>query len=141
MISKGCVYHLVHVKDSSSEHTSLEIFLVVNDYLDIFLKDLPGIPPEREIDFGIDLLLDTQPISILPYRMEPTELKELKDQLKDLLDKGFIRPSVSPWSAPVLFMHKKDGSLRMCIDYPQLNKVTVKNMYPLPRIDDLFDLL
>ncbi|WMV33463.1 hypothetical protein MTR67_026848 [Solanum verrucosum] len=95
----------------------------------------------REIDFGIDLLPDTQPISIPPYRMAPTELKELKEQLRDLLEKGFIRPSQSPWGAPVLFVKKKDGSLRMCIDYRQLNRVTVKNKYPLPRIDDLFDQL
>ena len=93
----------------------------------------------REIDFGIDVFLDTHPISIPPYRMAPIELKELKEQLKDLLDKGFIRPSVSPWGAPVLFVRKKDSSLRMCIDYRQLNKVTIKNKYPLPRIDDLFD--
>ncbi|WMV25700.1 hypothetical protein MTR67_019085 [Solanum verrucosum] len=94
-----------------------------------------------EIDFGIDLLPDTQPISIPPYRMAPAELKELKEQLRDLLEKGFIRPSQSPWGAPVLFVKKKDGSLRMCIDYRQLNRVTVKNKYPLPRIDDLFDQL
>ncbi|XP_070049519.1 uncharacterized protein [Nicotiana tomentosiformis] len=100
-----------------------------------------GIPAEREIDFAIDLLPDAQPISIPPYRMAPTELRELKEQLKDLLDKGFIRPSTSLWGAPVLFVRKKDGSLRMCIDYRQLNKVTIKNKYPLPRIDDLFDQL
>ena len=105
------------------------------------MDDLPGIPPDREIEFGIDLLPDTQPISILPYRMAPTELKELKEQLKDLLDKGFIRPSICPWGASVLFVRKKDGSLRMCIDYRQLNKVTIKNKYRLPRIDDLFDQL
>lgn len=141
MISKGCVYHLMHVKDFSSEYPSLKTVPVVNEYSDVFLKDLPGIPPEREIDFGIDLLPDTQPISISPYRMAPVELKELKDQLKDILDKGFIRPSISPWGAPVVFVRKKDGSLGMCIDYRQLNKVTVKNKYPLPRIDDLFDQL
>ncbi|KAH0781716.1 hypothetical protein KY290_001314 [Solanum tuberosum] len=95
----------------------------------------------REIDFGIDILPDTRPISIPPYRMAPSELKELKEQLNDLLDKGFIRPNVSPWGAPVLFVRKKDGSLRMCIDYRQLNKVTIKNKHPLPRIDDLFDQL
>ena len=83
----------------------------------------------------------TKPISIPPYRMAPTELKELKDQLQDLLSKVFIRPSVSPWGAPVLFVKKKDGTMRMCIDYRQLNKVKVKNKYPLPRIDDLFDQL
>ena len=80
-------------------------------------------------------------MSRAPYRMAPTELKALKSQLKELLDKGFIRPSVSPWGAPVLFVKKKDGTLRMCIDYRQINKVTVKNKYPLPRIEDLFDQL
>ncbi|KAF3657764.1 Protein transport protein-like [Capsicum annuum] len=100
-----------------------------------------GIPPDREIEFGIDLLPNTQPISIPPYCMAPVELKVLKEQLKDLLDKGFIRPSVSPWGAPVLFVRKKNGSLHMCIDYRQLNKVTVKNKYLLQRINDLFDQL
>src|SRR5262249_38028824 len=95
----------------------------------------------REIEFNIELLPGTNPISITPYRMAPIELKELKVQLQDLLDKGFIRPSSSPWGAPVLFVKKKDGSLRLCIDYRQLNRVTVKNKYPLPRIDDLFDQL
>ena len=109
--------------------------------MDVFPVDLPSIPPEWEIDFGIDLLLDTQHISIPPYRMAPAELNELKEQLKDLLDKGFIRPSISPWGAPVLFVKKKNGSLHMCIDYRQLNKVTIKNKYPFPRIDDLFDQL
>ncbi|KAH0682737.1 hypothetical protein KY285_020250 [Solanum tuberosum] len=141
MISKGYLYHLVRVKDSSSESPTLESVPVVSEFPEVFPEDLPGVPPEREIDFGIDLLQDTQPISIPPYIMAPAELKELKEQLKDLLDKGFIRPSISPWSAPVLFVKKKDGSLRMCIDYRQLNKVTIKNKYPIPRIDDLFDQL
>ena len=79
----------------------------MNEFVDVFSKDLPGIPPEREIEFGIDLLPDTQPISIPPYRMAPEELKELKEQLKDLLEKGFIRPNISPWGAPVLFVRKK----------------------------------
>ena len=112
---------------------------VVNVFPDVFPEDLPGLPPEREVEFGIDVIPDTQPISIPPYRMAPDELRELKEQLKDLLEKGFIRPSMSPWGAPILFVRKKDGSLRMCIDYRQLNKVTIKNKYPLPRIDDLFD--
>ncbi len=141
MISKGYIYHLILVKDSNSETPTLESVPVVNEFPEVFPEDLPRVPPEREIDFGIDLLPDTQPISIPPYRMAPAELKELKEQLKDLLDKGFIRPSISPWGAPVLFVKKKDGSLRMCIDYRQLNKVTIKNKYPIPRIDDLFDQL
>ena len=101
----------------------------------------PGMPPDRDIDFCIDLEPGTRPISIPPYRMAPAELRELKAQLQELLSKGFIRPSASPWGAPVLFVKKKDGSFRMCIDYRQLNKVTIKNKYPLPRIDDLFDQL
>ena len=107
----------------------------------MFPDELPGLPTEREIEFAIEVQPGTDPISIPPYRMAPAELKELETQLRELLDKGFVRPSVSPWGAPVLFVKKKDGSLRMCIDYRQLNKVTVKNRYPLPRIDDLFDQL
>ena len=103
--------------------------------------NFPGLPPEREVKFGIDVIPDTQPISIPLYRMAPAELRELKEQLKDLLEKGFIWPSMSPWGTPMLFVRIKDGTLRMCIDYRQLNKVTVKNKYPLPRIDDLFDQL
>ncbi|KAH0729809.1 hypothetical protein KY289_000997 [Solanum tuberosum] len=141
MILKGCIYNLVRVRDVDSETPSLESVPVVNEFPDVFPDDLYGTAPEWEIDFGIDLLPDTQPISIPPYRMAPTEIKELKEQLKDLLDKGFIQPSISPWGAPVLFVRKKDGSLRMCIDYHQLNKVIVKNKYPLSRIDDLFDQL
>uniref|UniRef100_A0A2N9GFR5 CCHC-type domain-containing protein n=1 Tax=Fagus sylvatica TaxID=28930 RepID=A0A2N9GFR5_FAGSY len=102
---------------------------------------LHGLPPEREVEFTIDLVPGTGPISKAPYRMAPAELKELKEQLQDLLDKGFIRPSASPWGAPVLFVKKKDGSMRLCIDYRELNKVTIRNKYPLPRIDDLFDQL
>ncbi|KAL4018090.1 hypothetical protein IC575_021680 [Cucumis melo] len=114
---------------------------VVRDYLDVFPEELPGLPPHREIEFVIELESGTVPISRASYRMALAELKELKVQLQEFLDKGFIRPSVSPWGAPVLFVKKKDGSMRLCIDYRELNKVTVKNRYPLPRIDDLFDQL
>ena len=107
----------------------------------MFPDDLSRLPPAREIEFTIELLPGTSPISKAPYRMAPAELAELRKQLQELLDKGFIRPSVSPWGAPVLFVKKKDGSLRLCIDYRKLNQVTVKNRYPLPRIDDLFDQL
>ncbi|WMV44485.1 hypothetical protein MTR67_037870 [Solanum verrucosum] len=106
-----------------------------------FPNNVPGVPPKREIGFGIDIIPDTRPISILPYRMALVELKELKKQMKNLPEKGFIRPSVLPWGAPVLFMRKKDGSLIMYIDCRQLNKVTIKKNYPLPRIDNLFDQL
>lgn len=141
LIAKVCVYHTVRVRDFDSESHSLESVLVVNEFPDVFPDDLPCIPPKREIDFGIGLLFDTRPISIPPYRMAPAGLKELKEQLKDLLEKGFIRKSISPWDAPVLFVRKKDGTLRMYIYYRQLNKVTIKNKYPIPRIDDLFDQL
>ncbi|RVW81235.1 Transposon Ty3-G Gag-Pol polyprotein [Vitis vinifera] len=106
-----------------------------------FLAYLRGLPPHREFDFFIEVFPGTDPISVSPYRMAPLELKELKTQLDELLGKGFIRPSTSPWGAPVLFVKKKDGTLRLCIDYRKLNRVTVKNKYPLPRIDDLFDQL
>ena len=108
---------------------------------DVFSEDLPGLPLDREVEFIIDLVPSIGPISKAPYRMAPTELKELKEQLQDLLDKGFIRPSASLWGAPVLFVKKKDGSMRLCIDYRELNKVTIRNKYPLPRIDDLFNQL
>lgn len=141
IIRKGYIYHLVRVQDVKVESPTIQSIPVVNEFLDVFPDELPGLPPEREIEFAIDLLPDTHPISIPPYRMAPTELKELKEQLKDLLEKGFIRPSTSPWGAPVLFVRKKDASLRMCINYRQLNKVTIKNKCPLPRIDDLFNQL
>ncbi|XP_070014694.1 uncharacterized protein [Nicotiana sylvestris] len=141
MIAKGCIYHIVQVNDTDAEIPTLQSIPVVKGYVDVFRDELPCIPSERDIDFGIDLLPGTQPISIPLYRMAPAELKELKEQLKDLLEKGFIKHSTSPWSALILFIRKKDGSLRMCIDYRQLNKVTIKNKYHLPRIDDLFDQL
>ena len=96
---------------------------------------------DREIEFTVDVIPGTQPVSKAPYRMAPTKLKELKFQLQELLDKKFIRPSTSPWGAPVLFVKKKDGALRFCIDYRELIKITVKYIYPLPCIDDLFDQL
>ncbi|KAL4379662.1 hypothetical protein GQ457_02G023920 [Hibiscus cannabinus] len=104
-------------------------------------NELPGLPPDREVEFAIETYTDSAPVSISSYRMAPKELKELNTQLQQLLDRGFIRPSTSPWGALVLFVKKKYESLRMCIDYRQLNKMTVKNKYPLPHIDDLFDQL
>ncbi|PON49827.1 hypothetical protein TorRG33x02_316240 [Trema orientale] len=114
---------------------------VVQEFLEVFLEDLPGLPPDIEIKFVIDLLPRTAHISKAPYRMAPVELKELKMLLQDLLDKGFIRPSYSPSGAPVFLVKKKDGIMRLFIDYRELNKVTIKNKYPLPRTDDLFDQL
>ncbi|TYK23808.1 ty3-gypsy retrotransposon protein [Cucumis melo var. makuwa] len=127
--------------DTREVDVSLSSEPVVRDYPDVFPEELPGLPPHREIEFAIELEPGTVPISRAPYRLALAELKELKVQLQKLLDKGFIRPSVSPWGAPVLFVKKKDGSMRLCIDYRELNKVTVNNKYPLRRIDDLFDQL
>ncbi|GJV73684.1 hypothetical protein Tco_1493679 [Tanacetum coccineum] len=114
---------------------------VIRNFPEVFPDDLPGLPPPRQVEFRIELVPGAAPVARAPYRLAPSELKELSDQLKELLEKGFIRPSSSPWGAPVLFVKKKDGSFRMCIDYRELNKLTVKNRYPLPRIDDLFDQL
>lgn len=113
---------------------------VLEDFSDVFSDDVPSLPLVREIDFTIDLLPGTALISQAPYRMAPAKLQELKTQLQELVDKGFVRPSTSPWGAPVLFV-KKDGTLRLCIDYRKLNQVTIKNKYPLPHIGDLFDQL
>ncbi|KAL0533781.1 hypothetical protein IC582_027827 [Cucumis melo] len=141
LLRKGCTAFLAHIVVVQREKLKPEDVPVVKEFLDVFLDDLSGLPPDREIEFTIELLPGTAPISEAPYRMTPSELKELKMQLQELVDKGYIRPSVSPWGAPVLFVKKKDGTLRLCIDYRQLNKVTIRNKYPLPRIDDLFDQL
>ncbi|GJT49651.1 putative reverse transcriptase domain-containing protein [Tanacetum coccineum] len=118
-----------------------EEIVVVRDFPEVFPDDLSGLPPLREIKFRIELISGAVLIAKSPYRLAPYELEELSGQLKELQDKGFIRPSLSPSGAPVLFVKKKDGSFRMCIDFKELNKLTVKNRYPLPRIDDLFDQL
>ena len=141
LLQKGCKGYLAHVVDTRSSEVGFEDVPVVRDFLDVFPDDLPGLPPEREIDFPIDLVPGTAPISLPPYRMAPAELKELKTQLQELVDKGIIRPKISPWGALVLFVKKKDDTWRLCIDYRQLNKVTIRKKYPLPRIDDLFDQL
>ena len=115
--------------------------LVVSDFSDVCPDELPGLPPQREIEFKIDLYPGTEPISIAPYRMAPLELKELRKELDQLLNIGFICLSTSPWGALVFFVNKHVETLRLCTDYRLLNLVTVKNKYPLPRIDDLFDQL
>ncbi|GJQ92289.1 putative reverse transcriptase domain-containing protein [Tanacetum coccineum] len=129
--------------DMTPTHTSVQTsdVPIVRDFPEVFPEDLPGLPPARPVEFQIDLIPGAAPVARAPYRLAPSEMKELSEQLQELSDKGFIRPSSSPWGAPVLFVKKKDGSFRMCIDYRELNKLTVKNRYPLPRIDDLFDQL
>jgi hypothetical protein len=117
------------------EAKTIEEVSVVEEYPD----ELPGMPPDRDIEFIIDLIPRTAPIAKKPYRMALAELDKLKEQLRELQQKGYIRPSSSPWGATVLFVKKKDGSMRMCVDYRSLNEVTIKNKYPLPSIDDLFD--
>ena len=138
-IRKGYETFLAVILDSKGGQVDVEKIPIVREFLDVFPEELPGIPLKREVDLSIAIVPGTVPMSRAPYRMAPTELKELKSQLQELLDKGFIRPSVSPWGGPVLFVKKKDDTLRMCIDYRRINKVTVKNKYPLPRIEDLFD--
>ncbi|KAI3668750.1 hypothetical protein L1987_88233 [Smallanthus sonchifolius] len=138
---RGCEAYLAYVIDDRMKTKELKNVPVVCNFPEVFPEDLPGLPPDREIEFQIDLLPRAEPVAKAPYRLAPSEMKELMSQLEELTEKGFIRPSISPWGAPVLFVKKKDGSMRMCIDYRELNKRTVKNKYPLPRIDDLFDQL
>ncbi|KAK8625988.1 hypothetical protein V6N13_133643 [Hibiscus sabdariffa] len=141
LMDDSCQAYLSYVMNSNMGEARPRDIRTVCDFPGVFPEELPGLPPDREVEFVIETHADSAPVSISPYRMAPKELKELKTQLQELLDRGFIRPSTSPWGAPVLFVKKKDESLRMCIDYRQLNKMTVKNKYPLPRIDDLFDQL
>ncbi|GKB64382.1 putative reverse transcriptase domain-containing protein [Tanacetum coccineum] len=142
---KGCPMFLAHVTmkkaEGKSKEKRLEDVPIHQNLPKVLPEDLPGIPPTRQVEFLINLIPGAAPITRAPYRLAPSKMKELSDQLKELSDKGFIRPSSSPWGAPVLFVKKKDGSFRMCIDYRELNKLTMKNHYPLPRIDDLFDQL
>nr|GEX57599.1 retrotransposon protein, putative, Ty3-gypsy subclass [Tanacetum cinerariifolium] len=139
----GCGVFLAHITTTvakdKSEEKRLEDVPIVRDFPEVFLEDLPGIPPPRKVEFQNDLVRGAAPVVRAPYRLAPSEMKELAEQLQELFDKGFIRPISSPWGAPVLFVKKKDGSFRMCIDYRELNKLTVKNRYPL--INDLFDQL
>ncbi|XP_028109546.1 uncharacterized protein LOC114308203 [Camellia sinensis] len=141
LIQKGCQGYLCSVLEGQVMNGDIDVIPVVREFSDVFPEELPEQLIDCEIEFIIEVTPGTQSISKTPYRMSPVEMKELKIQLQDFLDKGFIRPSVSPWGAPVLFLKKKDRTLRLCIDYRELNKVTIKNKYPLPRIDDLFDQL
>nr|GFA29839.1 putative reverse transcriptase domain-containing protein [Tanacetum cinerariifolium] len=127
--------------DADTQESVIELLELKDQLQELLERDLPGIPPTRQVEFRIDLVPGAAPVARVPYRLAPSEMKELAYQLQELTDKGFIRPSSSPWGAPLLFVKKKDGSFRMCIDYRELIKLTVKNHYPLPRIDDLFNQL
>eukprot|EP00253_Pinus_taeda_P027125 PITA_27125 len=138
---KGCQVYAIQVgyANSKDKSAALNNIPVIQEFTDVFPEEIPGLPPRRNIDFTIELVPGAALVSRAPYRMSVPELIELKMQLQELLEKNYICPSVSPWAAPVLFVKKKNGTLRMCIDYRQLNKLTIKNKYPLPRIDELFD--
>ncbi|KAI3818361.1 hypothetical protein L1987_12166 [Smallanthus sonchifolius] len=140
-LQKKYVAFLAHVVDTKDKGKKLQDIPIIRDFFEVFPEDLPGLPPPRQVEFRIDLVPGATPVAKAPYRLAPSEMQELASQLQELSSKGFIRPSHSPWGAPVLFVKKKDGSFRMCIDYRELNKLTIKNRYPLPRIDDLFDQL
>ncbi|GKD62793.1 putative reverse transcriptase domain-containing protein, partial [Tanacetum coccineum] len=128
-------------EETEASKKQIEDVPVVRDFSEVFPEDLPGLPLTRQVEFHIELIPGAAPVSRAPYRLALAEMKELAEQLKELFDKGFIKPSSSPWGAPILFVKKKDGSFRMCINYRELNKLTVKNRYPLPIIDGLFDQL
>ncbi|GJX81549.1 putative reverse transcriptase domain-containing protein [Tanacetum coccineum] len=138
---KRCELFSIAMKKEVTEKRLPYEILQKNDFPEVFPEELPGLPPPRKVEIRIDLIPGAAPVACAPYRLAPSEMKELSEQLQELSEKGFIRPSSSPWGAPVLFVKKKDGSFRMCIDYRELNKLTIKNRYPLPRIDDLFDQL
>ncbi|CAA0825697.1 Uncharacterized mitochondrial protein AtMg00860, partial [Striga hermonthica] len=137
----NCKGYLVSLVEDSEKARTPHDVPIVCEFVDVFPDELPGGPPNRQVEFSIDLIPGAGPVSKAPYRMAPKELQELKTQIQELLRLGFIQPSVSPWGAPVLFVKKKDGSMLMCIDYRDLNRLTIKNKYPFPRIDDLFDQL
>jgi hypothetical protein len=138
VIDKGVANHAKVNQLDASQGSEVP---VVNEFPDVLPEELPGMPPDRDIEFVIGLKPGTIPVYKTPYRMATPELAELKEHIKELLEKRFIRPSSSPWGAPVIFVTKKDGTQRLCVDYRSLNEVIVKNKYPLPRIDDLFDQL
>ena len=126
---------------NASPLPDLEDIPVVRDFPDVFPEELPGVPPDRDVEFVIDLIPGTAPISRRPYKMAALELGELKKQHDESLQKGFIRPSTSPWACPILFVKKKDGTYRLVVDYRPVNLVTIKNKYPLPKINDLVGVL
>jgi hypothetical protein len=119
---------------------NLEDHIILKHFEDVF-KEIPGLPPKRDVEFSINLIPGATPLYKTPYRMSTPKMKDLQMNLEELLKKGYIHPSVSPWGAPFLFVKKKHGTLRLCIDFKKLNKITINNKYHLPRIDDLFDQL
>lgn len=147
LMTKGCKGYLVVMKVTSMRETQIQDVSIVRDFADIFSEELSKFPPQREVEFYIDLVPGVEPISKAPYRMALMKLNELKEQLQELLNRGVIRRSVSFGEvyhlegAPILFMKKKDVSMRLCIDYRELNNITIRNWYPFLRIDDVFDQL
>jgi len=138
-IQNGAQCYMIVARIEVEKEERITVISVVREFEDVFPEEVPDLPPRREVDFSIDLVPGAGPVSIAPYRMAPVELVELKKQIEGLLEKQFIRLSASPCGAPVLLVKKKDGGSRLCVDYRQLNKLTIKNKYPLPRIDDLMD--
>jgi hypothetical protein len=138
---KGCQIFVAHMEETLKDNMpNIEDYVVLKEFQDVF-KEIQGLPPKRDIYLSINLMPRETPISKTPYRMSTPELNELQMKVEEIMKKGYICPSVSPWGAPVLFVRKKDGTLRHCIDFGKLNKVTVKKNYPFPRIYDLFDQL
>jgi hypothetical protein len=138
---KGCQLFVAHMEEAPKDKVpNMEDRSVLKDFEGVF-REIPRVPPKRDIDFSINLMPRAAPLSKTPYKMNTPEMKELQMQLEEILKKGYIRPIVSPWGSPILFVRNKYGTLRLCINFRQMNKVTIKNKYPLPRIDDLFDHL
>nr|GFC25516.1 putative reverse transcriptase domain-containing protein [Tanacetum cinerariifolium] len=140
-IERGSQLFVAHITEKEPQEKQIEDVHVIRDFPEVFPDDLSGLPPPRQVEFQIDLAPGAAPVACSPYRLAPSEMKELAKQLQDLSEEGFIHPSSSPWGVLVLFVKKKDRSFHMCINYREFNKLTVKNRYPLPRIDDLFDQL
>nr|GEW43568.1 putative reverse transcriptase domain-containing protein [Tanacetum cinerariifolium] len=140
-ISMGCQVFIAQIMEKKYDEKGLEDMPVVREFSKVFSEELPGLPPVRQVEFQIKLVPGAAPVAHATYRLAPSQMQELSNQLQELADRGFIRLSTSPWGAPVLLVKKKDGSFRMCIKYKELNKLTIKNSYPLPRIDDFFDQL
>ena len=140
-MQEGAQCYIIFTHLEVEKEEGMSIFSVVHEFEDVFPKEVPWLLPNREVEFSIDLVLGTGPVSMAPYGMALTELVEHKSQIEELLGKQFIRPNTSPWQALIFLVKKKDGSSCLCVDYKQLNKMTIKNKYPLLRIDDLMDQL